>query len=50
MQANPLCRTFNPIGGDCLSCFDGYDLKNGVCQSSVFLSPMPGARFKLWEV
>lgn len=29
--ADTLCKTFNPIGGACTSCYDGYTLYNGKC-------------------
>lgn len=30
-QISPLCKTFDPIVGICLSCYPGYVLANGLC-------------------
>jgi proprotein convertase subtilisin/kexin type 5 len=30
-QISPNCKTFDPMAGNCLSCFGGYVLANGVC-------------------
>lgn len=30
-QASPLCKTFDKKNGNCLSCYNGYTILNGVC-------------------
>jgi proprotein convertase subtilisin/kexin type 5 len=30
-QANPLCKSYDNTNGDCLSCYNGYDLIAGKC-------------------
>lgn len=32
--ANPLCKTFDHNNGNCLSCYDSFDLSNGACIKS----------------
>jgi hypothetical protein len=32
--ASPLCKTFDPSNGDCLSCYDSFELTNGTCIKS----------------
>ena len=34
LQVNPLCNTFDPNFGTCLSCYRGYNLVNGNCTVS----------------
>jgi hypothetical protein len=31
---NPLCKTSNLTNGNCLSCYPGYTLANGLCSVS----------------
>lgn len=30
-QASPLCKTFDPRSGACLTCFNGYEVSSGTC-------------------
>lgn len=30
-QASPLCRTFDSKNGNCLTCYNGYEVSSGAC-------------------
>jgi len=34
-MVNPLCKTFNPLNGDCLSCYQNYVIVGAVCKEDV---------------
>ena len=34
IEVNPLCRTYDPINGECQSCFSGFELFGGNCIES----------------
>ena len=37
-QINPFCRTANSFTGDCVTCYDGYELKDRTCSVAVIVS------------
>jgi hypothetical protein len=37
-QVNPLCRTSNQITGDCVSCYEGYQMSGRTCVLPVIVN------------
>lgn len=36
---NPQCKSYNESNGQCLTCYDGYDLKGGYCIDTSQVDP-----------
>lgn len=38
-QASPLCKTFDPSNGNCLTCYNGYEISGATCIVAVSSDP-----------